>query len=73
MTAAGPAKLFQLRNLPNLITFFRILLVPVLVVLLEHPDAALRVGGVTFFSPAGATSSTAIWRAVTHHDHWVNC
>lgn len=49
MTAAGPAKLLQLRNLPNLITFFRILLVPVLVVLLEHPGRAASVAAAFTF------------------------
>jgi CDP-diacylglycerol--glycerol-3-phosphate 3-phosphatidyltransferase len=49
MTAAGPAKLFQLRNLPNLITFFRILLVPVLVVLLEHPGRAASIAAAFTF------------------------
>jgi CDP-diacylglycerol--glycerol-3-phosphate 3-phosphatidyltransferase len=34
------AKLLTLRNLPNLITAFRILLVPVLIVLLQHPGRA---------------------------------
>jgi CDP-diacylglycerol--glycerol-3-phosphate 3-phosphatidyltransferase len=49
MSAAGPAQLLQLRNLPNLITFFRILLVPVLVVLLEHPGRAASIAAAFTF------------------------
>jgi CDP-diacylglycerol--glycerol-3-phosphate 3-phosphatidyltransferase len=41
--AVIPAKLLTLRNLPNLITAFRILLVPVLVVLLQHPGRGASV------------------------------
>jgi CDP-diacylglycerol--glycerol-3-phosphate 3-phosphatidyltransferase len=37
MSPVVPAKLLTLRNLPNLITVFRILLVPVLVVVLQYP------------------------------------
>jgi CDP-diacylglycerol--glycerol-3-phosphate 3-phosphatidyltransferase len=41
--AATPAKLLTLRNLPNLITAFRILLVPVLVVVLQSPGRGAAV------------------------------
>ncbi len=47
---AAAAKLFTLRNLPNLITAFRILLVPVLVVVLQHPGRGASVlAAFTFF------------------------
>src|SRR5215831_6459616 len=51
MTEPGPlAKLFTLRNLPNLITAFRIALVPVLVLLLRHPGrGASALAAFTFF------------------------
>ena len=49
MSAAAPAKLLSLRNLPNLITAFRILLVPVLVIVLQHPGpGAAIVAAITF-------------------------
>ena len=38
------ARLLTLRNLPNLISAFRIALVPVLVLLLLHPGRAQREG-----------------------------
>ena len=48
--AAVPAKLFSLRNLPNLITAFRILLAPVLVVLLRDTSrSASLLAAFTFF------------------------
>jgi CDP-diacylglycerol--glycerol-3-phosphate 3-phosphatidyltransferase len=48
--AAFLAKLLTLRNLPNLLTVFRIALVPVLVVLLRHPGrGAALLAAFTFF------------------------
>jgi CDP-diacylglycerol--glycerol-3-phosphate 3-phosphatidyltransferase len=48
--AAFLAKLLTLRNLPNLLTVFRIALVPVLVVLLRHPSrGAALLAAFTFF------------------------
>jgi CDP-diacylglycerol--glycerol-3-phosphate 3-phosphatidyltransferase len=49
MIAAGPAKLLTLRNLPNLITAFRILLVPVLMIVLQHPGRGAAVLGAFIF------------------------
>lgn len=47
---AVAAKLLTLRNLPNLITAFRILLVPVLVVVLQRPGRGASVlAAFTFF------------------------
>ena len=43
MSQAVAAKLLTLRNLPNLITAFRILLVPVLVAVLQHPGRGASV------------------------------
>ena len=48
--ATVAAKLLTLPNLPNLITVFRVLLVPVLVVLLQHPGRGASVlAAFTFF------------------------
>lgn len=48
--AMPAARLLTLPNLPNLITVFRILLVPVLVVLLQHPGrSASLLAAFTFF------------------------
>ena len=45
----GPARLLTLRNLPNLVTAFRIALVPVLVLLLRNPGRwASVMAAVTF-------------------------
>src|SRR5215510_13577596 len=50
MNQAVAARLLTLRNLPNLITAFRILLVPVLVVVLQYPGPAASVlAAFTFF------------------------
>jgi CDP-diacylglycerol--glycerol-3-phosphate 3-phosphatidyltransferase len=51
MTAPAPvARVLALRNLPNLITSFRMLLVPVLVVILRHPGRGASVAAaLTFF------------------------
>lgn len=50
MSSPATARLLTLRNLPNLITAFRILLVPVLVLLLQHPGRTASVlAAFTFF------------------------
>lgn len=50
MSTPVTARLVTLRNLPNLITAFRIFLVPVLVLLLQHPGPTASVlAAFTFF------------------------
>jgi CDP-diacylglycerol--glycerol-3-phosphate 3-phosphatidyltransferase len=50
MSSPPTARLLTLRNLPNLITAFRVLLVPVLVLILQHPGpTASLLAAFTFF------------------------